>query len=64
MVHQFGTFGRIVGKSALYVYLGKRIVSLYKEYPSIGIKISRIVRFQFDRQRAHPLRLFQVFLFQ
>ena len=31
MVHQLGAFGRIVGKRALYVYLGKRIVSLYKD---------------------------------
>ena len=64
MVYQLGAFGRIVGKRALYVYLGKRIVSLYKEYPGIRIEICRIVRFQFDCQCTHPFRLFQIFLFQ
>lgn len=40
MVYQLGAFGRIVSKRALYVYLGKRIVSCTK---NIQAYVSRYV---------------------
>ena len=64
MIYQFRTFSRIVSQRILDIDFRQRIIALYKEYPGISIEISRVVRFQFHRQRTHPFRLFQVFLFQ